>query len=209
MSHPYHSRGTRTVRELHKDLKKLGRIEQLEDRCLLNARRVWTIGGDKDPQDLSDHVIIDRDPVRPANLRAIVNGELVATRVERKLGGIRINSGDGDDTVFVDESLGAILVRARAHVDGRAHPYRGGAGGPVLDPVSRTGPHDILHADGDHATPGDRPMGVGATPYVLRHARDGHVVRHAPGGLGVSHRRLPLAPCLRDRFPRRSLVRAS
>jgi uncharacterized secreted protein with C-terminal beta-propeller domain len=88
----------------------LGTIEQLECRCLLNARRIWTITGDHNPQDPTDQIVIDRDIDQPGMLRAIVNGEIVGTRRDRRVSGIRISSGDGSDTVTVDESHGSIFV---------------------------------------------------------------------------------------------------
>jgi uncharacterized secreted protein with C-terminal beta-propeller domain len=113
--------------------RQLGALEQLETRCLLNARRVWTIAGDQNPQDLADTIVIDRDPAQTANLRAIVNGEVVGTRPERKVSGIRIFAGQGSDTVAVDESLGTISVPVTVAAGTGDDAVTGGSGRDSLD----------------------------------------------------------------------------
>ncbi|MBI3467480.1 MAG: beta-propeller domain-containing protein [Planctomycetes bacterium] len=88
-------------------------VEQLETRCLLNARfarGIWSIHGDVHRSDTADVIVIDRDPAQPTVLRASVDGVMVGRRADYRVRGIQISAGRGDDVVRVDESLGAIRV---------------------------------------------------------------------------------------------------
>jgi uncharacterized secreted protein with C-terminal beta-propeller domain len=86
-------------------------FEVLEDRCLLDAALlygVWTITGT--PGD--DQIVIDRDPQNQGTLRAFLNGQQIGSEQEANMVGIRVDAGDGNDSVKIDESNGAILLPA-------------------------------------------------------------------------------------------------
>ncbi len=138
------------VRKSNKHARKLGTLEQLEGRCLLNARMesgVWVISGDDRPDDPADVIIVDRDPARPANLRATVNGTVIDTRPERRMRGIRINAGAGADTVIIDESAGRISKPVTVNGGAGNDQIQTGSGRDVLE--GGTGLDTLQGGDGD------------------------------------------------------------
>jgi len=98
-------------------------FERLEDRLLLSHAGVWFILGDKDPSNLNDTIVVDRDPDNPFMLRAMVNGKVVSTRADRLIARIYIRGGRGDDSITVDTSGGTRPIRVTA---------RGGTGNDTL-----------------------------------------------------------------------------
>jgi len=79
--------------------------EQLEQRFALAvtfATGTWTITGDADAADLDDTIIVDRNPANTRQLRAIVNGVVVGTRLESTVKVLRISGGRGDDAITID-----------------------------------------------------------------------------------------------------------
>ena len=122
-------------------------LETLEERCLLSASRagssLWTVRGDINPNDLSDEILIDHDPVNPRFLRAVIDGNVVDRRAESRVRGIRILAGAGNDHVWFDESLGQIFKPAR---------ILGGIGDDALDGAS--GNDFIDGGDGDDSLRG-------------------------------------------------------
>jgi hypothetical protein len=121
------------VRKSSKQNRSLNQLEQLESRCLLSASRIWTIVGDQNPNDPTDQIVIDRDPAQPASLRAIINGQVIGTRPDRRISGIRIHAGDGLDTVTVNETLGAILVPMTVYGGAGDDQISGGSGRDHLE----------------------------------------------------------------------------
>src|SRR5580765_7068960 len=75
--------------------------QQLESRTLLTAT-LWTINGDIDGTPTDDTIVIQLDPNNSKQLQALVNDDVVATRLIRNVKGIQINSGGGDDDITVD-----------------------------------------------------------------------------------------------------------
>src|SRR2546429_9279595 len=75
--------------------------QQLESRTLLTAT-VWTINGDRDGTATDDTIVIQLDPNNAKQLQAVVNDEVVNTRLIKNVKGIQINAGGGDDDITVD-----------------------------------------------------------------------------------------------------------
>src|SRR5258706_13386888 len=75
--------------------------QQLESRTLLTAA-VWTIDGDRDGTFTDDTIVIQLDPNNAKQLQAVVNDEIVSTRLIKNVKGIQINGGGGDDDITVD-----------------------------------------------------------------------------------------------------------
>src|SRR5580765_5674606 len=75
--------------------------QQLESRTLLSAT-VWTINGDRDGTPTDDTIVIQLDPNNSKQLQAVVNDEVVDTRLVKNVSGIQINAGGGDVDVTVD-----------------------------------------------------------------------------------------------------------
>jgi len=61
----------------------------------------WSISGDSDPAHPDDTILIDRNPDKPTQIRATVNGVIVGRRAESKVGLISIFGGNGNDTLTV------------------------------------------------------------------------------------------------------------
>src|SRR5258706_11380170 len=75
--------------------------QQLKSRTLLTAA-VWTINGDRDGTFTDDTIVIQLDPNNSKQLQAVVNDEIVNTRLIKNVKGIQINAGGGDDDITVD-----------------------------------------------------------------------------------------------------------
>ncbi|HEV8606493.1 MAG TPA: beta-propeller domain-containing protein, partial [Tepidisphaeraceae bacterium] len=89
--------------------------EQLEFRFLL-AATVWEINGDAGGEFTDDTIVIEVNPGNAKELRAVVNDEVVSTRLIRNVKGIQINGGRGDDDITLD--LGADLDNIEATILG-------------------------------------------------------------------------------------------
>jgi uncharacterized secreted protein with C-terminal beta-propeller domain len=79
-------------------------FEALEPRLALavgQSHGAWSIDGDSDPGQPNDTIRVDRNPANPAELRAVVNGFVIGTRLEADIEAIRIAGGRGDDTISV------------------------------------------------------------------------------------------------------------
>jgi len=79
--------------------------EQLEQRFALAvtfAGGTWTITGDGNAADLDDTIVVDRNPANTKQLRAVVNGVVVGTRLESTVKVLRISGGKGDDSITID-----------------------------------------------------------------------------------------------------------
>ena len=79
--------------------------EPLERRLALSvnfARGVWTILGDATRGQFDDTIVVDRSPANPLRLRVVVNGAVVASRLEANVHTIRVFGGRGADSIMVD-----------------------------------------------------------------------------------------------------------
>src|SRR5437016_3435721 len=105
--------------------------DRLESRTLLTAT-LWTINGDTDGASTDDTIVIQLDPKNSKQLQAIVNDDVVATRLLKNISGIQINAGGGDDDVTVD--LGPDLSNIDCTVYGGAgdDSIEGGSGADFL-----------------------------------------------------------------------------
>jgi len=90
--------------------------QQLESRTLLSAT-LWTINGDVDGSYTDDVIVVEVDPANSKQLRAVVNDEVVDTRLIKNIKGIQINAGGRDDDITID--LGPRSGQHRLH-----HPRR-------------------------------------------------------------------------------------
>jgi uncharacterized secreted protein with C-terminal beta-propeller domain len=80
------------------------RCEHLEQRFALSVswfRGVWTIAGDSTPARVDDTIVIERNPANPRQLRAVVNGTVVGSRLENTVASLRVFGGRGDDSITV------------------------------------------------------------------------------------------------------------
>ncbi len=118
---------TRQVVKSH----RLGTLQQLESRCLLS--RVWNIAGDRGGHDQADEIVIGRSEANRSLLVATVNGNVVGTRPDARVRGIRISAGAGGDTVTVDQSLGRIMVPVTVWGGTGDDVIIGGSGRDLLD----------------------------------------------------------------------------
>ena len=75
--------------------------DQLESRTLLTAT-LWTINGDIDGKPTDDSIVIQLDPHNSKQLQAIVNDDVVSTRLIKSIKGIQINAGAGDDDITLE-----------------------------------------------------------------------------------------------------------
>lgn len=88
-------------------------FEELESRALPSSASLWIIQGDQNPANLDDTIVIERSPVKPGVIRAVVNGEVVSTHRRDNLSEIRILAGAGNDSISVniDNTANKFLVR--------------------------------------------------------------------------------------------------
>ena len=92
--------------------------EQLEQRFALAvswAAGTWSITGDADAAHPDDTIVVDRNPANTRQLRAVVNGVVVGTRLESTVKVLRISGGKGDDSITIDVPGN---TRLRAVLDG-------------------------------------------------------------------------------------------
>ncbi|HEV8291755.1 MAG TPA: calcium-binding protein, partial [Tepidisphaeraceae bacterium] len=75
--------------------------DRLESRLLLTAT-LWTINGDLNGSFIDDTIVVELDPANSKQLRAVVNDDVVDTRLIKNIKGIQINAGGGDDDITVD-----------------------------------------------------------------------------------------------------------
>ncbi len=115
--------------------QRFGTLELLEGRCLLSRTGpgIWNISGDRGGRDQADQIVISRSENNPSLLQVTVNGNLVATRPDARLRGIRISAGAGDDTVTIDQSAGRIAVPITVWGGAGDDVIIGGAGRDLLD----------------------------------------------------------------------------
>ena len=166
-------------------------VEQLEARCLLAAALVdgiWSIGPSDPSSD--DNILIDRHPAHPKWLQAFVNGELVDTRRESSLEGIKIQSGAGNDRVLIatasDIDLPTTIIAGAG-----ADWIKGSAGddridgGPGKDTIRGGNGSDSIWggrgADDIEGNTGDDQLGGGRQGDVVRGGKGRDSLN---GGLG-------------------------
>lgn len=79
-------------------------MEGLESRLLLSVVRPapWVIRGDADRSNFDDTIVVRRSESDATMLEAVVNGQVVSTRLEASVRDIRIWAGRGNDTVTID-----------------------------------------------------------------------------------------------------------
>jgi uncharacterized secreted protein with C-terminal beta-propeller domain len=143
----------------------LPQLESLEPRYALTvgfAGGTWSIRGDADPAHPDDTIIVDRNPLHPARLRATVNGVVVDTRVAANVNIIRIVGGAGDDTITINLP-GTTRIRAQLGGGAGNDTITGGDGNDVIsggagDDVLNGGGGDdtIRGGDGDDSLVGGR-----------------------------------------------------
>jgi uncharacterized secreted protein with C-terminal beta-propeller domain len=149
------------------DPANLAMFERLEDRLFLAyGGALWAIFGDKNRANYNDTIIVDRDPDDPSILRATVNGTVIGTRPESRVGSIWVFGGRGDDTIKVDTSGGQRLIRCFVHGGPGDDSLTGGAevdylyGGAGSDTLRGGGGKDFLVGglgkDSLYVDPGDR-----------------------------------------------------
>ncbi len=130
----------------------IGSIERLEARELMAASfsdGLWIVRGDTDPGAIADTIVIDRDPAAPSMLRAVVNGNAIDSREDATVARIRVIAGRGDDTVRIDERMGAITQPATI-IAGAGHDLiEGGASADRL--LGGPGRDTLRGGDGDDA----------------------------------------------------------
>ena len=98
-------RATRTARRRHAAARILATFESLERRFALAVSwsgGTWTITGDADSARPDDVILVERSPEDQGQLRALVNGVVVGSRLERTVKVIRISGGAGDDSITID-----------------------------------------------------------------------------------------------------------
>ncbi len=101
--------------------------QRLEFRYLL-AATVWEINGDQSGEYTDDTIVIEVNPNNAKELRAVVNDEVVDSRLIKNVKGIKINGGGGDDDITLD--LGADLDNIDATIlGGRGDDTIGGGSG--------------------------------------------------------------------------------
>ncbi len=79
--------------------------ERLEPRFALAvsyAGGTWSIGGDVDPSRPDDTIVVERNPANTKQLRAVLNGAVVASRLESTVQVIRVVGGKGNDSITID-----------------------------------------------------------------------------------------------------------
>lgn len=86
-------------------------VEQLESRSLPSRTLVWTVLGDRQPGNLDDMIVIERDQQQPQWLQAVVNGEVVSKQLAGNIAELRIYAGKGNDHVEVNVSNRATRFR--------------------------------------------------------------------------------------------------
>ena len=104
----------RTRRRAHRPFA----LEQLEQRRVLATTLqagIWTIRGDRDAGQPDDVIVVDRNPLDAAQLRATVNGVVVGVRPEARVKVISVVGGRGDDSLRIDIGDNA---RIRTVLDG-------------------------------------------------------------------------------------------
>jgi len=85
--------------------RPLTAFEVLERRFALSATwsgGTWTITGDGDPTQPDDTIVVERNPDNGRQLRAVVNGVVVGSRLESTVRVIRVSGGAGDDSIRID-----------------------------------------------------------------------------------------------------------
>jgi len=130
--------------------------EPLERRLALSvnfARGVWTILGDATRGQFDDTIVVDRSPANPLRLRVVVNGAVVASRLEANVHTIRVFGGRGADSIMVDVPGNR---RIRAILDGGVgnDTIRGGDGNDTID--GRDGNDSLNGGGGDDTIRGGR-----------------------------------------------------
>ena len=76
--------------------RRLTAFELLERRFALSATwsgGTWTITGDGDPTQPDDTIVVERNPDNGRQLRAVVNGVVVGSRLESTVRVIRVFGG--------------------------------------------------------------------------------------------------------------------
>ena len=85
--------------------RPLTAFEVLERRFALSASwsgGTWTITGDGDPTQPDDTIVVERNPDNGRQLRAVVNGVVVGSRLESTVRVIRVSGSEGDDSIRID-----------------------------------------------------------------------------------------------------------
>jgi uncharacterized secreted protein with C-terminal beta-propeller domain len=147
--------------------------EQLEPRLALAVSYfsgTWSIRGDTDSSHRDDTIVVDRNPTNSRQLRAVVNGIVVGTRLETTVKVIRISAGSGNDAITInlpgntrirtvlDGGAGADTIRGSDGKDiiyGRSGDDRlnGGQGNDTIwggagnDSIVGAAGNDSLHGD--------------------------------------------------------------
>ena len=130
--------------------------EPLERRLALSvnfARGVWTILGDATRGQFDDTIVVDRSPANPLRLRVVVNGAVVASRLEANVHTIRVFGGRGDDSITVDVP-GNTRIRTVLDGGGGNDTIRGGDGNDTID--GRDGDDSLNGGGGDDTIRGGR-----------------------------------------------------
>ncbi|MFO0909736.1 MAG: beta-propeller domain-containing protein [Isosphaeraceae bacterium] len=107
-------------------------VESLERLELLSAslvKGVWTLGGTA----AADKLIVTRDTKNPQILDAFLNGRKISAVPAASVSQIRILGLGGNDTLKVDESHGAIGVKAVLNGGVGKNQLTGGSGPTTLD----------------------------------------------------------------------------
>ena len=125
--------------------------EQLEPRLALavsDLAGTWNIRGDRDASHPDDTIVVERNPANARQLRAVVNGVVVSTRLESTVRTIRVSAGGGDDSISIDVPGN---TRIRAVLDGGAgnDTILGGDGNDLI--YGRDG-NDTLNGGKGHDT---------------------------------------------------------
>ncbi len=144
-------------------------VESLERRFALAVTQApatwsagtWSVSGDADAARPDDTIVFDRNPANTRQVRAVVNGVVVGTRLESTVKVIRVFAGAGDDTIRIDLPGN---TRLRTMLDGGTgnDTIQGGDGSDIL---AGAGGDDTLNggkgADSIRGGPGDDTL-VGA-----------------------------------------------
>jgi Ca2+-binding RTX toxin-like protein len=140
-----------------------GMIEQLETRRLLDATLVDGVITVTTNPGVADIVIVSIDKTNAANVVVTVNDTTPQSFVIADATGISIDTGDGDDRIGFDQTLGTIALPATIHggdgndrIDSGAGADRifGGAGDDVVlggdgrDSIYGEDGNDLLFAGG-------------------------------------------------------------
>lgn len=108
-------------------------FDSLEQIQLLSTaslvRGIWTIRGTGG----ADTIVVSRDTKHPEMLLAENNGQTVGSVRASKVRQIRLNGLGGNDTLKIDESHGAVKIRATLNGGPGKNVLIGGSGPTVLD----------------------------------------------------------------------------